>query len=236
MAGVLELVIDHPERAGAVSPGMMIELAEAVEAIDPNQGLVALIHSTATGAVCAGGDLRSVRENLLDRSKAAAMCDVMTVTLDRLATRCAYVVAAVEGPAVGGGAEILTCCDHIVVSEKASIGFVHASLGVSPGWGGARRLVRRVGRQKALRWLMEPGRRSSKACALEGMADQVVDTGTALAVARSLAEGITALPTASRVAAARLGKGAEANERTEFLNLWGGPAHLASLAAVRKGR
>ena len=63
-------------------------------------------------------------------------------------------VAAIDGNAIGGGAELSTCTDLVVLSRQSTIKFVHASRGASPGWGGGRRLVNRVGRRKALRMLL----------------------------------------------------------------------------------
>jgi len=233
---ILKLVLDHPERAGAVSPGMMLDLHHIIAPMKPEDGTVVLLSSTAPRAFCAGGDLRSVRAHLMDTERAAAMVDVMTAALDRLSRVAACVVAAVEGPALGGGAELLTACDIVVVGQRARIGFVHAGLGVSPGWGGARRLVARVGRRQALKWLLDPAPRSAEDAVLEGMADHCVAAGTALEAARDIAHRFAATPVRARAAAARLAKHPNADERATFLDLWGGPDHRASLATVGAGR
>eukprot|EP00986_Skeletonema_menzelii_P002052 scaffold558_cov160-Skeletonema_menzelii.AAC.5 len=67
---------------------------------------------------------------------------------------CAVSVAAIDGNAIGGGAELTTCTDLVVLSRQSTIKFVHASRGASLGWGGGRRLVNRLGRRKALRMLL----------------------------------------------------------------------------------
>ncbi len=234
--GFLEVVIDRPERASAVSPGMMVDLVGVVQRLCQHGGLPVVVHSTASGAFCAGGDLRSVREHLLDRHAAAAMADVMTWALDGLWMHAGVVVAAVEGAALGGGAEWLTACDQIIVGQDARIGFVHARLGVSPGWGGARRLVERVGRQRALMWLSDPQPRPASECLAQGMADRLVPAGQALDTARRLAARIASGAPSVLAAAARLAKDGAAGERETFLELWGGPNHLAALASVRAGR
>ena len=89
-------------------------------------------------AFCAGGDLRDVRQSLLDSEQGRIMCEQMTHNLDLLLQLPSFVIAAVEGAALGGGAEVLTACDALICGESSTIGFVHASLGVSPGWGGGR--------------------------------------------------------------------------------------------------
>ncbi|HCH65205.1 MAG TPA: hypothetical protein DFR83_20540 [Deltaproteobacteria bacterium] len=233
---VLEILIDHPQAAGAVSPGMMVDLVSVVDTLPQYAGWPVVVHSSAPRAFCAGGDLRSVRAHLMENEAASAMVDVLTWALDRLSAHSGVVLAAVEGPALGGGAEFLTACDHLVLSTSARVGFVHASLGVSPGWGGAGRLVRRVGRRHALMWLADPRPRSAEACARMGMADQVVPAGAALESAQGLAADLARSPEGARAAVAALVKGGAETERATFLRLWGGADHLAALAAVRAGR
>ena len=98
---------------------------------------------------CAGGDLRDVRAHLMDDGSAEAMSSAMGRATAQLAASPMVIVSAVEGAALGGGAELSQLADWVVMAESARIGFVHARLGVSPGWGGASLLFRRVGRSAA---------------------------------------------------------------------------------------
>ncbi|KAL7466739.1 hypothetical protein ACHAXS_007024 [Conticribra weissflogii] len=63
-------------------------------------------------------------------------------------------ISAVDGYAIGGGAELTTSTDIVVLSRDAKIQFVHAKRGASMGWGGGRRLVKKVGRSRALKMLL----------------------------------------------------------------------------------
>jgi enoyl-CoA hydratase len=84
------------------------------------------------------------------------------------------VVAALNGHALGGGAELSLACDLRLAAESATIGFPEISLGLFPGAGGSQRLPRLVGPHRA-RLLMMEGRRLSAAEALEiGLVDVVV--------------------------------------------------------------
>ena len=74
----LELLIDHPQAAGAVSPGMMVDLVRVADQLSDHGGRPIVIHGSSSKAFCAGGDLRSVRAHLMDTAAAAAMLDVMT--------------------------------------------------------------------------------------------------------------------------------------------------------------
>jgi enoyl-CoA hydratase/carnithine racemase len=215
---------------------MMLDFLVCIERLSTLPGVPVVVHSTAQNAFCAGGDLKSVRAHLMDSDTARAMLEVMSFALDALAAHPGVVIAAVEGPALGGGAELLTACDILILGERARIGFVHAALGVSPGWGGSGRLIRKVGRRAALRWLADPRPRPADACVAELLADTVVPAGSAVEAARSQAQVFANAPIAARIAAAKLVKDPHADASETFLSLWGGPDHLRSLAAVKAGR
>ncbi|GBB94665.1 hypothetical protein RclHR1_00240013 [Rhizophagus clarus] len=62
-------------------------------------------------------------------------------------------IAAIEGYALGGGAELTTACDHRCMSATAKIRFVHVKMATTPGWGGGGRLINIIGKTNALRVL-----------------------------------------------------------------------------------
>ena len=78
----------------------------------------------------------------------------MTRVTNQLLSLPVLSISAIDGYAMGGGAELTTCTDLVVLSTNAKIQFVHAKRGASPGWGGLRRLVNKVGRERALRMLL----------------------------------------------------------------------------------
>ncbi len=78
----------------------------------------------------------------------------MQHTLQRLHSLPILSIAAVDGYAMGGGAELATACDLRVMSRRSVVQFVQLKMGVTPGWGGGTRLVRMVGREKALEMLL----------------------------------------------------------------------------------
>lgn len=146
------IVIDNPGARGALTVQMMIQLAEIVGELSSTSLGVVVLRGTE-GSFCSGGHLGQVRAGLVASERGRQMCEAMTLVLDGLATLPCLVVAAVDGPARGGGAELLTAVDHRVFSPRGSVGFVQARLGITPGWGATARLIRLLGPTQALRWL-----------------------------------------------------------------------------------
>ncbi len=233
------LTIDNPDAANAISPGMMVDIAQHVEQLEASRIAAVLVHGSGLRAFCSGGDLRAVQQHLLDPGAAAAMSEVMGDVLDRLWRLPAVIVAAVEGAAVGGGAEILSACDVVFASDSAKIGFVHSRLGVSPGWGGGGRLVHRVGARHALQVLASGSRMTTSEALSRGLVDYSVAPGTAVGAAQSWCEALCAQPLDAIRGAARLVKTwrddsaqGGSTERAVFAQLWGSPSHVEALRKV----
>jgi ethylmalonyl-CoA/methylmalonyl-CoA decarboxylase len=78
----------------------------------------------------------------------------MTTITNQLLSLPVVTIAAIDGYAMGGGAELTTATDLVVLSHTANIQFVHGKRGASTGWGGTRRLVSKVGRRCAIQLLL----------------------------------------------------------------------------------
>ncbi len=225
---VAELVIDNAARRNAISPGMMVDLEQAVLRLEAWDGAAVVVRGAGTKAFCSGGDLDAVERHLLDHGE--AMARFMTDLLDRMHRLPCVVIAAVEGVALGGGAEILTAADLVVAAEGASIGFVHATLGVSPGWGGGRRLVEKVGGANAMRLLAFAERHDAASAKRFGIVDDLVPSGAAVGEAERWRARLATLPAQALRAAIEVARGTGADrERDLFVALWGSPFHRAAL-------
>lgn len=234
---VAQLVMDSADARNALSPGMMMDFGAAVDALEGGPEAAVVLRGEGTRAFCAGGDLASVRSHLLSTDLAQAMSVCMQDSLARLQSLPLVRIVALEGAAIGGGAELLTVGDRVFAGRSARVGFVHASLGVSPGWGGGGRLVDRVGALRALRVLTHTGLLSSEDALLMGVVDDVVGDGTALDHALAWARELAQLPRAALAAAVQVSRGLDpAAERAVFLSLWGGEAHREALERTRQGR
>ena len=126
-----------------------------------------VILTGSDGNFCSGLDLHDHERNSSDNVKdyddddgfqplqrGIHMTQHMTRLTNHLHSLPVLSISAIDGHAMGGGAELTTCTDLVVLSRTAKIQFVHARRGASVGWGGGRRLVKKVGRGKALRLLL----------------------------------------------------------------------------------
>ena len=159
-ASLAVLTLCNTKRRNALTYSMMHQLdvhiktlQEWCHGMSTQNNSRALILTGSGGTFCAGLDIQQHDEN--DRLRdGREMAQHMTILTNCIHSLPVLSVAAVDGNAIGGGAELTTCTDLVVLSRQSAIKFVHASRGASPGWGGGRRLVNRVGRRKALRMLL----------------------------------------------------------------------------------
>lgn len=229
-----ELVLDNPTERTAFSLRMMSDLAAALDAILAWDGSVVVVRSTCHRVFCAGAHLGDIHRVLASSAGGAEMTRLMGSLLDALRGQPAVVIAALRGLAVGGGAELLTACDHRVAVDGARVRFLHGTLGLAPGWGGAGRLVEIVGRRQALRLLTTARPVGASEAHRLGLVDAVapdLDAGL-----EDFVTPILRLPPAavramkSQVVAARPPRALEAEARA-FGGVWWGPAHLEQARA-----
>jgi ethylmalonyl-CoA/methylmalonyl-CoA decarboxylase len=238
---VARLILDNVASRNAVTPAMMAALADAVDALEAFDG-VGLVLAGAGGTFCAGADLSMVAAGMDAPDSGAAMSTFMVDLTARIHALPLVSVAAIEGYAIGGGAELVTCCDFRVMATDATVRFVHATLGLSPGWGGGGRLTRLVGRRRALRLLAGAERLGAQRALDWGVADALTPPGGAEAAALSMVAELGALPAASVRGAKALvhaadtldAAGAAAVELETFGGLWGNPAQRAAIARMRR--
>ncbi|CAO3592795.1 unnamed protein product [Absidia cylindrospora] len=117
--------------------------------------MVALVVTGCRGkSFCAGIDLAFAQEYMQGSGQAGeAVNRFMHDTLTRFACLPLITVASMAGAALGGGTEVLTAFDYICMDASTFIRFVQTRMGVTSPWGGARRLVSRIGQKHALRIL-----------------------------------------------------------------------------------
>lgn len=145
--GLAVVTIDRPHARNAIGLDTMDQLEKALDAAAGAQALV--IKGAGEHAFVSGGDLKELSA-LRTEEDAAAMARRMRSICDQLADFPAPVVAALNGHAFGGGAEVAVAADIRVAADDIKIAFNQVQLEIMPAWGGAERLAALVGKSKAL--------------------------------------------------------------------------------------
>jgi enoyl-CoA hydratase len=163
---VLHVTINRPEKRNALALAALDALGAA---FTEHAGDEAIACAVLTGAgdrsFAAGGDLREL-DALRTAEEARAMSARGRRALAAVRAFPAPVVAALNGHALGGGAELAMACDLRIAAPHAEIGFLQAELNVTSAWGGGIDLITAVGPARALE-LLAGARRLSARSALE---------------------------------------------------------------------
>ncbi len=142
------LTFNRPKAMNALNNDLFDELLTAIAEVKNNRNIKVLILTGAGDkSFIAGADISElVKMNPLQAKKFSRKGQKAFRELEKLAIP---VIAAVNGFALGGGAEAALACDFIYASEKALFGLPEITLGLIPGFGGTQRLPRRVGESLA---------------------------------------------------------------------------------------
>jgi enoyl-CoA hydratase len=190
---VLIVTMNRPQARNALSGPMMTIMKEAWDRVDNDPQIRACVLTGAGGAFCAGADLKAMTAaHPGDAFRTGAFDPSVIEPLLKGRRLTKPLIAAVEGPAIAGGTEILQATDIRVAGRSARFGISEARWGLFPLGGSAVRLVRQVPYTVAADLLLT-GRHITAGEALRiGLIGHVVDDGQALARALEIAELIAA--------------------------------------------
>jgi enoyl-CoA hydratase/carnithine racemase len=230
------LTFNRPERRNALDNEAMQAFSDCTHTLADAPIHALIVTGAGDKAFCSGGDTADLaaRRSAEDGAAMSALMGDALLALERLPFP---VIAAINGFALGGGSEIAVACDLRVLDETAKLGFVHASRGLIPGWGGGQRLLRLVGYARALELLATARVLDARDAEALGLANQVAPAGAALDAALALAGTLAALDRhAMRAAKMALRAGltqpyddALMTERGLFPALWSGETHQRAL-------
>ncbi|KRE34751.1 enoyl-CoA hydratase [Mycobacterium sp. Soil538] len=230
--GLAILTIDRPHARNAISLETMDQLDKALDGAAGAAGLV--LTGGGDRAFVSGGDLKEL-SGLRTEEQAAAMSFRMRSICDRIASFPAPVVAALNGHALGGGAEFAVAADIRIAADDIKIGFNQVALAIMPAWGGAERLVELVGYSKAL--LLAGTGRILDATEAEriGLVDQVIPRASFDEQWRLIARSLATTPARE---VKRLMRGVPTTEAVAaFARLWVSDEHwVAADKVINKGQ
>jgi enoyl-CoA hydratase/3-hydroxyacyl-CoA dehydrogenase len=141
------VTIRRPEVRNALSALTLRELDEVIATLGAEGGVRGVVLTSFDGAI-AGADIGELAA-LPDPEACEAFSAAGQAVLDRISACPKPVVAALDGPALGGGAELAMACHARVVGPQLVLGQPEVNLGIIPGYGGTQRLPRLVGVERA---------------------------------------------------------------------------------------
>jgi enoyl-CoA hydratase/carnithine racemase len=206
---VATITLDRPEVSNCLSRATLDELVAALETVRGDSGVRAVIVTGAGDkAFCAGADLKE-RAGMTDE-QVRDFIRTIRDTATALAELDQPVIAAINGAAFGGGAELALAADIRIMADSAQIGLTETSLGIIPGGGGTQRLPRLVGRGRALEMILTARRVDAPEALRIGLVEEVAPAARVQERAREIAERIAAnAPLAVKAAKAAVTRGLE---------------------------
>lgn len=137
---------NRPQALNAINRQLLADLDCALTGFESDKSIGAIVLTGSEKAFAAGADITEMANHTYPDT----YLDDFGAAPDRLARVRKPVIAAVAGFALGGGCELAMMCDFIIAAENAKFGQPEIKLGVMPGFGGSQRLVRAVGKAKAM--------------------------------------------------------------------------------------
>ncbi len=146
--GIATITFNRPEVLNALNKELLQELSTALDEIEENEDIRALVLTGAgEKSFVAGADIKELVE--FNALQAKNFAETGQTVLNKFQALPIPVVAAVNGFALGGGCEIAIACDFVYASENAMFGLPEINLGLIPGLGGTQRLPRLIGKNMA---------------------------------------------------------------------------------------
>ena len=241
VAGVALVTLDRPEALNALSFGLLAELVAALEDLDGDATVHAVVLTGAgERAFAAGADIKEMAdatpESLADGGGFGHWDELRMIRKP--------LIAAVRGFALGGGCELAMACDLVVAGDDAQFGQPEIRIGVMPGAGGTQRLTRAIGKARAMELILTGRSIDAREAERLGLVTRVVPAEATVESALALAAEIAALPPLAVAAAKRSVNDAYetslahglADERQAFFDLFATADQKEGMAAFVEKR
>ncbi len=237
------MTIDRPRVRNAIGFATIDELNDALDRAMESRAAVLVLRGGGDRAFVSGGDLKELNA-IRTHEDAVDMASRVRRVLDRVAALPIPVIAALNGHALGGGAEVAIAADIRIAADDVKIGFNQVTLGIMPAWGGAERLAQTIGRSRALLAITTGDLYDAPTARQLGLIDVVVPRATFDAGWQSLARRMastapgttTAVKAVIDAAVPSVHADLEAGATDAFAQLWTAEAHWAAVEALENTR
>lgn len=188
---IVIVTINRPRAKNSLNRAVFEGLHAQLAQLRRDDSVRAVLLTGAEGVFCAGADITA-----FDALRAEPLLGGRTAAggsfWSELGSFPKPVIAAVEKLALGGGMELALACDIVVAGESTRFGVPEVKLGAIPGAGGTQRLIRAVGKSKAMALLLTGDFIDARKACEAGIVSEVVADGQALTAAQTMAGRIAA--------------------------------------------
>lgn len=197
--GIATVTINRPKKLNALNDELLNELADVFKSIQIDEDIEGVI-VTGSGdkAFVAGADIKELRE--LNKRSGRMTSQKGQQIFQLVEDTRKPVIAAVNGYALGGGAELAMACHLRIAGSNAAFGLPEVGLGLIPGYGGTQRLARLIGRSRALEMILTGKQVKANEAKAMGLVNKVADENPVEAAYELLGEIMKNGPMAIRSA------------------------------------
>lgn len=183
---VAVITLNRPKALNALCNDLMAEVTEALDLMEADNTVGAIIITGSEKAFAAGADIKEMQNNTYSQ----CIHSNFISKWGRVAQSSKPIIAAVNGYALGGGCEFAMMCDIIYAGDKAKFGQPEIAIGTIPGAGGTQRLTRAIGKSKAMEMCLTGNMITAEEAEKAGLVSRVFPADKLLSEAIKLAEKI----------------------------------------------
>jgi enoyl-CoA hydratase/carnithine racemase len=164
------ITLNRPKALNALCDGLLDDLIHAARVFDKDDSIGSIVITGSEKAFAAGADIKEMStRNYVEcytHNLFKNWTDITDITKPT--------IAAISGYALGGGCELAMMCDIMIASESAKFGQPEITLGVIPGCGGTQRLIRAIGKSKAMEMVLSGNMIDAHQAERDGLVCRVV--------------------------------------------------------------
>lgn len=180
------ITLNRPKALNALCDGLLDDVIHAARVFDKDDNIGAIVLTGSEKAFAAGADIKEMSKRTYIQCYSNNQFENWT-DITKLSKPT---IAAVSGFALGGGCELAMMCDIMIASENAKFGQPEITLGVIPGCGGTQRLIRAIGKSKAMEMVLTGRMIDAAQAERDGLVCKVVPNDKLLETAIEMANKI----------------------------------------------
>ncbi len=181
--------LNRPQALNALNAQVIEELSVALDGFESDDGIGCIVITGSEKAFAAGADIKEMQP----KTYMSAFKEDFITRWYRVANARKPIVAAVAGFALGGGCELAMMCDIIIAADTAKFGQPEIKLGVMPGSGGTQRLIRQIGKSKAMEMCLTGRMMDAAEAERANLVARVVPAASLMEEAMKTAEAIASM-------------------------------------------